>query len=80
MKWRQYPTQHADLHKQAALYYVELQNIQAVLYHAFKTNDHHFCGELLQIHAESIVRAGQFEWLLEKSIDLVHRKKINFIN
>ncbi|WP_288582282.1 MULTISPECIES: BTAD domain-containing putative transcriptional regulator [Lysinibacillus] len=66
MKWRQYPTQHADLHKQAALYYVELQNIQAVLYHAFKTNDHHFCGELLQLHAESIVRAGQFEWLLDK--------------
>lgn len=80
MKWRQHPSQYTDLHKQAALYYVDRHNIQSVLYHAFKTNDHDFCGELLQLHAESIVRAGQFEWLLEKSIDLLHRKKTNFID
>jgi len=44
MKWRQHPSQYTDLHKQAALYYVDRHNIQAVLYHAFKTNDHDFCG------------------------------------
>ncbi|HBT70741.1 MAG TPA: transcriptional regulator [Lysinibacillus sp.] len=66
MKWRQHTSCYTDLHKQAAFYYMERHNIQAVLYHAFKTNDHDFCGELLQRHAEPLVRAGQFEWLLEK--------------
>ena len=54
------------MHKQAALYYVAEDNVHAVLHHAFKTNDADFCGELLQKNAESIVKAGQFEWLLEK--------------
>ncbi|MFJ7914032.1 MULTISPECIES: BTAD domain-containing putative transcriptional regulator [unclassified Lysinibacillus] len=66
LKWRQNASQYIALHKQAALYYVKENNIQAVLHHAFKTNDQDFCGELLQNHAESLVRAGQFEWLLEK--------------
>lgn len=66
MKWRQHTSYYTDLHKQATFYYMERHNIQAVLYHAFKTNDHDFCGELLQRHAEPLVRAGQFEWLLEK--------------
>ena len=67
LKWpQQNASQYIALHKQAALYYVKQNNIQAVLHHAFKTNDQDFCGELLQNHAESLVRAGQFEWLLEK--------------
>ena len=66
LKWQQHALQYIALHKQAALYYVEQNNIQAVLHHAFKTNDQNFCGELLQNHAESLVRGGQFEWLLEK--------------
>ncbi|WP_431812172.1 BTAD domain-containing putative transcriptional regulator [Lysinibacillus sp. FW12] len=78
MKWRQFPSQYKALHKQAALYYVEHQNIQAVLYHAFKTNDHDFCGELLQQHAEPLVRAGQFEWLLEKINRFTAQEKTNF--
>ncbi|WP_445477317.1 BTAD domain-containing putative transcriptional regulator [Lysinibacillus irui] len=78
MKWRQFPSQYMALHKQAALYYVEHRNIQAVLYHAFKTNDHDFCGELLQQHAEPLVRAGQFEWLLEKINRFTAQEKTNF--
>ncbi len=78
MKWRQFPSQYMALHKQAALYYVEHRNIQAVLYHAFKTNDHDFCGELLQHHAEPLVRAGQFEWLLEKINRFTAQEKTNF--
>ncbi|WDV04988.1 BTAD domain-containing putative transcriptional regulator [Lysinibacillus irui] len=78
MKWRQFPSQYKALHKQAALYYVEHHNIQAVLYHAFKTNDHDFCGELLQQHAEPLVRAGQFEWLLEKINRFTAQEKNNF--
>lgn len=66
LKWQQNPSQYIALHKQAALYYVKENNIQAVLHHAFKTNDQNFCGVLLQNYAESLVRAGQFEWLLEK--------------
>lgn len=69
MKWQQFPTNYVNLHKKAALYYVNNNNIHAILHHAFKSNDAHFSGELLQNHAESIVKAGQFEWLLEK----IHR-------
>jgi len=78
MKWQQYPSQYIDLHKQAALYYEDQHNIQAVLYHAFKTNDHEFCGELLQLHAEPLIRAGQFEWLLEKINRFTVQEKTQF--
>lgn len=66
LKWQQNSLKYVALHKQAAMYYVKQNNIQAVLHHAFKTTDQDFCGELLQNNAESLVRAGQFEWLLEK--------------
>ena len=66
MKWQKNQSQFIVLHKKAALYYSSKDNVNAVLHHAFKTNDNDFCGELLQKNAESVVKAGQFEWLLEK--------------
>ncbi|MFJ7953168.1 BTAD domain-containing putative transcriptional regulator [Lysinibacillus sp. NPDC096418] len=66
MKWQQDQTQFIRLHKKAALYFSTQDNVHAVLHHAFKTEDINFCGELLQKNAESVVKAGQFEWLLEK--------------
>ncbi|MFJ7922037.1 BTAD domain-containing putative transcriptional regulator [Lysinibacillus fusiformis] len=78
IKWQQYPQQYNDLHQQAALFYVEQHNVQAALYHAFKTNDPHFCGELLQLHAELLIRAGQFEWLLEKINRFTVQEKTKF--
>lgn len=66
MKWQQDTSLFIALHKKAALYYVDQNNVHAVLHHAFKTNDPDFCGDLLQKNAESIVKTGQFEWLLEK--------------
>lgn len=66
MKWQQDQVQFIALHKKATLYYGTKDNVHAILHHAFKTNDNDFCGELLQENAESIVKAGQFEWLLEK--------------
>ncbi|EON72353.1 BTAD domain-containing putative transcriptional regulator [Lysinibacillus sphaericus] len=78
MKWQQNATQYTILHKKAALYYVNKKNVQAILHHAFKTNDPDFCGELLQNYADSLVQAGQFEWLLEKINRFSSNEKMKF--
>ncbi|WP_107950529.1 BTAD domain-containing putative transcriptional regulator [Lysinibacillus parviboronicapiens] len=78
MKWQQNTTQYTILHKKAALYYVNNNNVQAILHHAFKTNDQDFCGELLQNYADSVVKAGQFEWLLEKINRFSANEKMKF--
>lgn len=61
------------------MYYVNNNNVQAILHHAFKTNDQDFCGELLQNYADSVVKAGQFEWLLEKKLIVFQPMKKNEI-
>ncbi|WP_369593426.1 BTAD domain-containing putative transcriptional regulator [Lysinibacillus pakistanensis] len=78
LKWQQDSLKYIALHKQAALYYVKQNNIHAVLYHAFRTNDHYFCGELLQNYAEDLIRAGQFEWLLEKIYRFTAEEKTKY--
>lgn len=39
MKWQQDTSRYIALHKKAADYFAKKGNVQAILHHAFKTND-----------------------------------------
>jgi len=78
IKWQQNPQQFVQLHKKAALFYVQENDVHAILHHAFKTNDLNFSGTLLQDYAENRVKAGQFEWLLEKIHRFSTEEKVKF--
>ena len=54
-----------DTHRQAASYFQKKENIVQSIHHAVKANDEYFLAELLTIFAPKMIKAGQFDWLLE---------------
>ncbi|WP_185907837.1 BTAD domain-containing putative transcriptional regulator [Psychrobacillus soli] len=65
-KWLQKaPNNYYETHRKAANYFKEQNNVVQVLHHAVKTNDEIFLGEMLISYANYMVKAGQFDWLLD---------------
>ncbi|MFJ7972359.1 BTAD domain-containing putative transcriptional regulator [Psychrobacillus sp. NPDC096389] len=65
-KWLQKAQQtFYKTHKKAANYFKEQNNVVQVLHHAVKSNDELFLGEMLVSYANYMVKAGQFDWLLD---------------
>lgn len=66
-KWQQVnPRLCKALHRQAVDYFVRKGNMVEAVYHAFKTKDEDYIGELLVKHATYFIKLGQFDWLLER--------------
>ena len=54
-----------DLQKKAAHYFKEQHNLVQSIHHAVKANDELFLGQMLVLSANSMIQAGQFDWLLD---------------
>ncbi|WP_186321314.1 BTAD domain-containing putative transcriptional regulator [Bacillus sp. FJAT-22090] len=54
-----------DNHKKAANYFKEKNNIVQAIHHAVKTKDEIFLGEIVISFAGNMIKAGQFDWLLD---------------
>ncbi len=54
-----------DCHQRASLYFIEKQNMVQAIYHAVKANNEKYLGSILTQFAPSMIRAGQFDWLLD---------------
>ncbi|WP_313892343.1 BTAD domain-containing putative transcriptional regulator [Psychrobacillus sp.] len=67
-----------ETHKRAALYYGEKNNLLQSLHHGVKVNDDFFLGKLLVQFAHSMVKAGQFDWLLDLLKDLSEKWREEF--
>lgn len=52
-------------HKRAATFYAEQNNLIQSIHHAVKANDEYFLGNMIVHFAQSMIKAGQFDWLLE---------------
>lgn len=65
-KWSQKSRQtFYKTHKKAANLFKEQNNVVQALHHAVKSNDEIFLGEMLISFANYMVKAGQFDWLLD---------------
>lgn len=54
-----------EIHQKAASYFKENENIVQAIHHAVKANDERFLAELLTTFAPKMIKAGQFDWLLD---------------
>ncbi|MER2171007.1 MAG: BTAD domain-containing putative transcriptional regulator [Psychrobacillus psychrodurans] len=52
-------------HKEVASYFKEKNNIVQALYHAVKSKDEAFLARMIIQNANSMILAGQFDWLLD---------------
>ncbi|WP_438310521.1 BTAD domain-containing putative transcriptional regulator [Sporosarcina sp. FA9] len=57
-------------HKKAANYYKKRNNSTQAVYHAIKSEDCYFIGEVLSEAGDSLIKSGQFDWLLDTIKDL----------
>ncbi|QUW22334.1 hypothetical protein JSQ81_01715 [Sporosarcina sp. Marseille-Q4063] len=57
--------QFTAMHKKAALYYKNKHNPGQAVYHAIKSADDHFIGEMVAEMGAALVTSGQFDWLLD---------------
>ncbi|MFC5604685.1 BTAD domain-containing putative transcriptional regulator [Sporosarcina koreensis] len=53
------------IQKQATDYYIRQKNPIQAISHAVKSGDASFIGQIIVDHGASLIKAGQFEWLLE---------------
>ncbi|MFJ7826526.1 BTAD domain-containing putative transcriptional regulator [Psychrobacillus sp. NPDC096623] len=58
-----------ETHRRAASYFQEKENIVQAIHHAVKANDERFLAELVTIFAPKMIKAGQFDWLLDLIAD-----------
>ncbi|TQR19486.1 BTAD domain-containing putative transcriptional regulator [Psychrobacillus vulpis] len=65
-KWHQKDsTLYYETHKKAAHYFSEQNNLVQSIHHAVKANDNRFLGKMIAQFASSMIKAGQFDWLLD---------------
>ena len=75
-KWLQKDRKsYYDTHKRAATFYAGQNNVIQSLHHAVKANDEYFLGNKIVHFAHSMIRAGQFDWLLELLKDHLSEKR-----
>lgn len=70
--------EYYSLHKQAANYFVQEDNPINALYHSFKTNDETLIAEILVRFADYFIRAGQFDYFIERLRELTKQSKESF--
>ncbi|NME05444.1 BTAD domain-containing putative transcriptional regulator [Psychrobacillus sp. BL-248-WT-3] len=54
-----------ETHKEVANFFKEKNNIVQAIYHAVKSKNEQFLAEMIIPNANSMILAGQFDWLLE---------------
>jgi len=59
------PEKFTATHKEAALYYKNKHNPGQAVYHAIKSKDDKFIGEIVAEMGAALVTSGQFDWLLD---------------
>lgn len=64
------PHQYKVLQEKASNYFNEKGNITQAVYHAFKTKDENYIGQILVQNAQYFIKLGQFDWLLDRIKEL----------
>lgn len=59
------PDRFHSIQKKAAEFYVRLANPIQAISHAVKSGDSEFIGQIIVDNGASLIKAGQFEWLLD---------------
>lgn len=75
-KWLQKnPSLYYETHKRAASYFAEQPNLIQAIHHAVKAKDEYFLGEMLVRFANLMIKAGQFDWLLDLLKDHISKER-----